>query len=114
MSYWLGIYFLVIGVFTLVCNEFTMRCRRIWPWRRDDWDPVRDEALNEFYRFWVYLGSIGCIEIGIWLAAVSAPGLAIRVVVYLGFGAWLLWRRPAMRKAAFWQSLPFRGRRPRP
>lgn len=114
MSYWLGIYLLTIGSFTLLFNEFTMRLRRIWPWRRDDADPGRDEELNEFYRLWVYFGSIACVEIGIWLAAISAPGLAIRVVVYLGFGAWLLWRRPAMRSAAFWLALPFRGRWPRP
>lgn len=90
-----------------------MQCRRIWPWRRDDSDPVRDDELNEFYRFWVYLGSLASIETGIWLAAVRAPELGFRVLVYLCFGAWLLWRRPAMRRTAFWLALPFRGRRPR-
>jgi hypothetical protein len=96
-----------------VFNEFTMRCRRIWPWRRDDRDPVRDDEFNEFYRFLVYLGSLASIETGIWLAAIWGPELGFRVVAYLFFGAWLLWRRPAMRRAAFWLALPFRGRRVR-
>lgn len=109
---WLGVFLLISGVLSLVFNEFTVQVRRIWPWRRDDSDLTRDEELNEYYRLLVYIGSIGSIEFGTALTAAPLPHIAIRIAAYLCFGAWLLWRRPAMREREFWLVLPFRGRRP--
>ena len=109
MWYWIGIYLLITGGLSLIFNEFTVQIRRVWPWRRSDGDRVRDEELNEFYRLMVYLGSIGSIEVGAALTAISLPHVGLRVATYLCFGAWLLWRRPAMREKEFWLALPFRG-----
>ena len=114
MWYWVGIILLISGGLSLIFNEFTVRIRRIWPWRRDESDPTRDAELNEFYRLMVYLGSIGSIEFGALLAAVALPHIALRIAAYFCFGAWLLFRRPAMREREFWLALPFRGRKPRP
>jgi hypothetical protein len=113
MWYWLGIFLLISGTLSLIFNEFTVRVRRIWPWRRDDSDPVRDEELKEFYRFSIYAGSIASIEIGAVLADIALPHLVLRVVAYLCFGAWLIWRRPVMRTRRFWLSIPYRGKRRR-
>ena len=112
MWYWVGVFLLISGVLSLIFNEFTVKVRRIWPWRRDESDPTRDDALNEFYRLMVYLGAIGSIEIGALLAAAALPHLALRIAAYLCFGAWLLFKRPAMRERKFWLALPFRGRKP--
>ncbi len=113
MRYWIGIFLLISGTLSLVLNEFTVQVRRIWPWRRDDADPVRDEELKEFYRLTVYAGSIASIEIGAVFADIALPHLALRVVGYLGFGAWLIWRRPVMRTKEFWLSIPHKGKRQR-
>ena len=109
---WVGLFLLVSGVLSLIFNEFTMQVRRFWPWRRDSSDNTRDAELCEFYRLSVFLGSIGSIEFGAVLAEFALPHAALRVAVYLCFGAWLLFRRPAMRERAFWLALPFRGRKP--
>lgn len=101
---WIGVFLLVWGVLSLTFNEFAMRVRRVWPWRRDDTDPVRDAGLNEFYRLWVYVGAVVWIEIGVWLTALTWPAAWLRVVAYLAFGAWLLWRRPALRSMAYWRG----------
>ena len=111
MWHWLGMFLLVSGLLSLVFNEVTVQVRRIWPWRRDDSDPTRDQELNEFYRLMNFLGSVGSIEIGAVLAVAPLPHVAPRVAAYLCFGAWLLFRRPAMRERAFWLALPFRGRK---
>lgn len=111
MWYWVGIFLLISGVLSLIFNEFTVQVRRIWPWRRDDSDPTRDEELNEFYRLMVYLGSIGSIELGAVLTAIALPHVAFRIAAYLCFGGWLLFRRPAMREREFWLALPSRGRK---
>ncbi len=108
----IGWFLLLSGALSLVFNEFTVGVRRVWPWRRDDTDPVRDQRLDEFYRLHVYLGSIVCIEIGAILAEFALPDLLFRTVVYAGFGGWLLYHRPAMRRSCFWLSLPYRGSRP--
>lgn len=110
MWHWLGILLVISGTLSLIFNEFTMQLRRVWPWRRDDSDPVRDAALNEFHRLSVYAGSIASIEIGGMLAEASLPHLGIRSVGYLGFGAWLLWRRPALRTRTLWRSLARGGK----
>jgi len=114
MWYWLGVLLLISGVLSLLFNEFAVQVRRIWPWRRDDSDPVRNQELNEFYRFATYAGSIASIEIGAILAGIALPPLLLRLVAYLCFGAWLIWRRPVMRTREFWLSLPYRGKRRRP
>lgn len=110
---WLGLFLLISGLLSLVFNEFTVQVRRAWPWRRYESDAVRDAELNEFYRLTVYLGSIGAIEVGGFLAGALLPHLAFRILIYLCFGAWLLFRRPALREREFWLALPCRGRRPR-
>ena len=113
MWYWIGVVFLVWGVLSLVFNEFAMRVRRVWPWRRDDEDPVRDAGLNEFYRLWVYLTAVIAIEIGAWLTEMAWPTGWLRAVIYAGFGAWLLWRRPTLRSRAYWRGfLNVIGKRP--
>ena len=91
---------LVTGIASLVFNELTVQVRRIWPWRRDDADPVHDAALNEYYRYSVYAGSIVQIEVGALLAGITLPPLAVRIPVYLCFGVWLTWRRRERRKAS--------------
>ena len=113
MWYWIGVFLLISGTLSLIFNEFTVQVRRIWPWRRDDADPVRNAELNEFYRFVVYVASIGSIELGASLVAVALPHVALRIVTYLCFGAWLIGRRPAMREKEFWLALPLKGKRPR-
>ena len=101
MSYWFGLALILSGMLSLVFNEFTMRIRRVWPWRRDDDDAARDAQLNEYYRLSVYLGSVATIEVGQLIAQVSICHWLIRVLAYLIFGAWLLWRRPALRRKLF-------------
>ena len=110
MASWLGLLLLISGLLSLVFNEFTVQVRRIWPWRRDPDDPIRDEELDEYHRLTVYLGSIAAIELGAQLATFDLPHLLLRGAVYLSFGAWLLIRRPVLRSKAFWLSLPQRGR----
>lgn len=111
MFCWIGVFLLISGGLSLLFNELTLRVRRAWPWRRDDSDPVRDRELDEFYRLMILLGSVASIEAGAVLAAVGLPHVALRIAVYLGLAAWLIWRRPAMRDKEFWRALPFRGRR---
>lgn len=113
MWHWIGLLLLISGMLSLCFNEFTVQVRRIWPWRRDDVDPVRNEELNEFYRLSVYFGSAASIEIGARLGDVALPHWMIRLSLYVCFAAWLLWRRPAMRRKQFWLSLPRRGRKRR-
>ena len=104
MAYWIGLFLIVSGLVSLVFNEFTVRVRRVWPWRRDS-DAVRDAQLNEYYRLSIYVGSVISIEIGQWIAHLSVGNWLLRVLAYVVFGGWLLWKRPALRRKRFWRSL---------
>ena len=89
----LGWCLIVSGALTLVFNEVTVQARRVWPWRRDDSDPVRDEALNERYRISVFIAAIAAIEIGRVLADAWLGDLSLRITLYVVVGLWLLWGR---------------------
>ncbi len=109
----IGELLLLSGCLSLVFNESTMRLRRVWPWRRDDLDPERNEWLNEFYRLSVWGGSIVAIELGLALADVAVVPRVARLLTYGSFGAFLLWKRPALRSREFWERVPHRGTMPR-
>lgn len=105
MSYSIGLFLIVSGVLSLVLNEFTVQVRRVWPWRRDDSNAVRDAQLNEYYRLAGYVGSVVSVEFGQWLAQLSILDWPLRVSAYAIFGGWLIWKRPALRTKQFWLSL---------
>ena len=112
MWYIIGILLLITGTLSLTLNELTVQVRRVWPWRRDEADPVNDKRLNEVYRFLVYVSSVVSIEIGLHFTGIELSNIWLRIIVYAVFGAWLLYRRPVMRTKEFWSALPFRGNPP--
>lgn len=108
--YWIGLFLLVSGSLSLFFNECTVQVRRLWPWRRDDADVLRDRELNNYYRFSVYAASVICVEAGLTLTGISVVPLGGRVLAYVGIGVWLLYRHPDLRRKRFWNSLHLRGR----
>ena len=104
----LGYAFVAVGLSSLVLNEFSVQRRRdMWSWRRDEHDPERDQWLDEFYRLQVYVTSVAYIEIGHGLSGLEAIGLPFRVAIYLAFGLWLGWRRPALKHPKFWRNFGY-------
>ena len=93
MAYWVGIFLLVTGLLSLLLNELTVQIRRAWPWRRDDVDRDRDEALNDYYRYSVFVGSVVSIELGGLFAKVNMPHVLLRIAVYIIALGWLIWRQ---------------------
>ena len=101
MGVWLGILLIATGGLALFFNEFTVNVRRaVKPWWRDDLDPVRDQEIKEHHRVIVFLSSIISIELGIYLSDIAPLSIAVRALIYLSVGLWLVWRR-----RAYWLAL---------
>ncbi len=104
----LGYALVAVGLVLLVFNEFTVQRRKtMWPWRRDEHNRERDRWLDEFYRLQVFVTSVVYIEIGHLLSETEIIGFSFRVAIYLAFGLWLDWRRPALKQSAFWRNFDY-------
>src|SRR5574341_233305 len=98
----LGVLLIINGCFQLFLNEFTMRIRRIWPWRRDDTDPKRNEYLKNFYRLNLYVTGIIFTEVGCLIVNVSPFHLPVRILIYAALGLHLFRKHPVLLTREFW------------